>query len=200
MAETLTTKAQLRTQLRQARRDHVASLPAAVSALVFRAPPGPVRDLVAPDAVIGLYHATGSEAPTGGYARHFLEAGHRIAMPWIADGEEVMTFREHTDPYDGSDLEEGPYSIMQPPAAAKELVPDMLFVPLLGFTRHGHRLGQGGGYYDRWLARHSETTAIGLGWDVQELDAIPLEDHDMPLTAIVTTTRVIGLPRSNDHA
>ena len=200
MADIVTTKSQLRTQLRQARRDHVAGLPAAVSALVFRAPPGPVRDRIASDAVIGLYHATDSEAPTGGYARHFLEAGHRIALPRISDGEGVMAFHDHTDPYDGSDLEKGPHGILQPGAAAEELVPDVLFVPLIGFTRQGHRLGQGGGYYDRWLARHPETTAIGLGWDMQELDALPLEDHDMPLSAIITPTRIIGLPEDAANA
>jgi 5-formyltetrahydrofolate cyclo-ligase len=63
---------------------------------------------------------------------------------------------------------------------------------LLGFTRDGHRLGQGGGHYDRWLASHPQVVALGLGWDCQLLDNLPLEPHDCALRAIVTPTRIYG--------
>ncbi|APE28578.1 5-formyltetrahydrofolate cyclo-ligase [Aurantiacibacter gangjinensis] len=186
------TKTELRTRLRQLRREHAAALPQEVSALVFRAPPGPVRAMVPENAILGLYHAADGEAPAAGYARWFQEAGHRIALPRITAMDGGMTFHEHTDPFTQSDLEEGRKGLMQPAADAPEMVPDVIFVPLVGFTATGARLGQGGGFYDRWLAAHPETIAIGLGWDVQEVDELPMEDHDMPLHAIVTTTRVLG--------
>ncbi len=72
------------------------------------------------------------------------------------------------------------------------MVPDVVFVPLLGFTEHLERLGQGGGHYDRWLAAHPQTVAIGLAWDVQLLDALPVEPHDVRMDAIVTPTRLFG--------
>lgn len=184
-------KTTLRKTLRTARREHLAALPDSVSALVFRRPPAPVMSLIPEDAAIGLYRATDAEAPAAGYARFFTEAGHTVALPRIGDDGE-MEFHTHTDPFGESDLEKGPHGIMQPAADAEQITPQVLFVPLVGFTQDGHRLGQGGGYYDRWLAAHPGTIAIGLAWDVQKVDELPLEDHDMPLTAIVTTTRIYG--------
>jgi len=63
-------------------------------------------------------------------------------------------------------------------------------VPLIAFTADGHRLGQGGGHYDRWLGAHPETPAIGLAWDCQLAEELPVEDHDHPLAAVVTPTRI----------
>jgi 5-formyltetrahydrofolate cyclo-ligase len=65
-------------------------------------------------------------------------------------------------------------------------------MPLVGFTAQGDRLGQGGGYYDRYLAAHPQTVAIGMAWDIQEVPELPIELHDMRLSAIVTPTRVLG--------
>lgn len=185
-------KQRLRAQLRQARQDHAAALPRAVSALVFNRPPARVVDLVPAGAPIGLYHAHAGEAPAGGYARFFLEAGHTIALPRVARKERTMRFHRHTDPYGESDLEDGPMGLRQPRAQAPLVTPGVLFMPVVGFTSDGGRLGQGGGFYDRWLAAHPDTLAIGLAWDVQEVASLPLEPHDVPLTAIVTPTRVLG--------
>ena len=185
-------KAALRKLLRKARREHAAALPREVSALVFRQPPAPVLDMVPEGATIGLYRADPGEAPAGGYARHFMEAGHRIALPRIGRLEDPMTFHIHTDPYGGSDLEEGRMGLMQPAATAEIVEPEVLFMPLVGFTERGDRIGQGGGFYDRWLAAHPGTLAIGMAWDVQRVDEMPVEDHDMPLTAIITPTRIYG--------
>ena len=72
------------------------------------------------------------------------------------------------------------------------MTPDVLFVPLVGFTPEGARLGQGGGHYDRWLEAHPTTLAIGLGWDVQAVDELPVEAHDRSLDAVITPTRMYG--------
>lgn len=187
--EGMTDKAALRARLRAERRTHVAALPAATRALVLLRPPAPVAARVPEGSVVGLYHATPVEAPTGCYARWFLENGRTLALPWFAGRGDAMTFRAWTDPFGLSDLEPGPWGTLQPRGDAAELVPDVAFVPLLGFTADGHRLGQGGGHYDRWLAAHPATVPIGLAWDVQRLDALPLEPHDRRLAAIVTPTR-----------
>ena len=189
-------KSALRKALRRERREHAASLPAEVSALVFRRPPAAVLEWVpsapAGRATIGLYRADAGEAPAASYARYFLEAGHRIALPRITDLAAPMTFHVHTDPFAESDLEEGRMGLMQPAADAEEVVPDMLFVPLVGFTGRGERIGQGGGFYDRWLAAHPGTVSVGLAWDVQKVDALPVEPHDVRLRAVVTPTRLYG--------
>jgi 5-formyltetrahydrofolate cyclo-ligase len=86
----------------------------------------------------------------------------------------------------------GPLGFRQPKDNLSEVIPDTLFVPLIGFTERGGRLGQGGGHYDRWLAEHPETRTIGLAWDCQLVEELPTEAHDIDLNAIVTPTRFYG--------
>lgn len=186
------TKSDLRATLRKARREHVTAQSEAIRALLFHRPPSPVVEHIGSGAVIGLYRAQGHEAPAAGYARFFHEHGHAIALPHFSGRGAAMTFRSHADPYGESDLEPGPLGIAQPAAQADAVVPDILFVPLVGFTPSGHRLGQGGGHYDRWLAEHPNRTAIGLAWDVQLCESLPVEPHDIALDAVVTPTRVYG--------
>jgi 5-formyltetrahydrofolate cyclo-ligase len=185
------TKTDLRRSLRNLRREHVAGLPNRIRALIMHRPPGAVLERVPPDAVVGLYRATENEAPTAGYARFFHERGNPIALPRFADRDAPMEFRAHTDPYDESDLALGPFG-PQPGAEAAALVPTVLFVPLLGFTAGGERLGQGGGHYDRWIEAHPQAIRIGLAWDVQEIASLPVEPHDAALDLVVTPTRVLG--------
>jgi 5-formyltetrahydrofolate cyclo-ligase len=182
----------LRTRLRSERRAHVAALPEKVRALILMRPPAQVAAMVPAGAAVGLYASHPDEAPTGGYARWFQEQGHPLALPWFAAREAPMIFRRWTDPYDLSDLEPGPWGMLQPRAEAEPVRPAVAFVPLIGFTPQGHRLGQGGGHYDRWLAAHPDVLPIGLAWDMQEVAELPLEDHDRPLAAVVTPTRVLA--------
>jgi 5-formyltetrahydrofolate cyclo-ligase len=189
---TYPSKSDLRRTLRAARKAHVEALPDAIRGLLFHRPPAPLLARIGDEAVIGLYHAGPLEAPAGGYARFFHEAGHSLALPRFSAPDAPMAFTRHTDPYADSDLEVGPFGLLQPTAEAEPLVPDVLFVPLLGFTASGARLGQGGGHYDRWLAEHPPALAIGLAWDAQLCDALPVEPHDMPLDAVVTPTRIYG--------
>jgi 5-formyltetrahydrofolate cyclo-ligase len=192
MSDIAELKKQLRTELRRKRVEHAAALPAEVSALVFNRPPGPVLDLVPTGATIGLYRSDTGEAPSARYIRFFFERGHPIALPRVTTLDKPMEFRVHTDPYEESDLEAGVWGLRQPRIDAPVAVPEVLFMPLIGFTARGDRLGQGGGYYDRFLAAHPQTTAIGMAWDIQEVPELPLELHDMRLSAIVTPTRVLG--------
>jgi 5-formyltetrahydrofolate cyclo-ligase len=174
-------KKQLRNELRRKRIEHATELPPEVSALVFNRPPGAVLELVPEGATIGLYRSDTGEAPSRGYIKFFFTT---LDKP--------MEFRRHTDPYEESDLEAGVWGLRQPGVDAPMVAPEVLFMPLVGFTAKGDRLGQGGGYYDRYLAAHPQTIAIGMAWDVQEVPELPTELHDMRLSAIVTPTRVLG--------
>lgn len=189
----MTSKAELRRSLRAARKAHVTALPDNLRALMFHRPPAPLIAQIPAEAVIGLYHAGPFEAPAAAYARFFRDAGHTLALPFFAGRAAPMIFRRHTDPYAQDDLEVGPFGLLQPAADAESLVPEVLFVPLVGFTPALDRLGQGGGHYDRWLAEHPPALAVGLAWDVQACDSLPTEPHDVPLDAVVTPTRIYGL-------
>lgn len=182
----------MRKHLRTTRRDHVAALPDSMRSLVFHRPPAPLLSVVPEGATIGLYRANPYEAPAASYAKFFLELGHEIALPRFAHRGAEMEFARFADPFDEDDLEVGPFGLLQPYADAPALEPQVLFVPLVGFTDDGARLGQGGGHYDRWLATHTEAKPVGLAWDCQLVEDLPIEDHDIPLAAVVTPTRLYG--------
>lgn len=191
-ADPAAAKAALRKALRAARRAHVAALDPRVKALLFMRPPAALAALVPAGGVVGLYAAIGDEAPTTAYARHFHEAGHSIAMPWFAAPDAPMEFRHWASPHLDDLMEPGPWRAPQPLPDAAALVPDVLFVPLVGFTADGMRLGQGGGHYDRWLEMYPQVPAIGMAWDSQLAESLPTEAHDRPLAAVVTPTRLYG--------
>lgn len=71
--------------------------------------------------------------------------------------------------------------------------PDVVVVPCVGFTRDGHRLGYGGGYYDRWLASHEDVVAIGVAWSFAEIDSgtFAAQPHDVTLACVVTERGVV---------
>ena len=185
----LDAKKLLRRNLRAARADHVASQPDSIKALLFLRPPAPVLDLLPEGTTIGLYHALGDEAPTLGWARWLYENGRKLALPWFAGRNAAMEFRAWDNPFDDDALVSDPWGARQPPDRAPRVTPTAQVVPLLGFDSDCQRIGQGAGHYDRWLATHPGTTTIGLAWDCQLVNELPLEDHDMPLDAIVTPTR-----------
>jgi 5-formyltetrahydrofolate cyclo-ligase len=185
-------KKQLRTELRRRRREHAAALPTEVSALVFSRPPGPVLELVPDGAIIGIYQSDPGEAPTAGYTLFFHERGHVIARPRVTTLDQPMEFHIHANPLDDNELETGVMGLRQPAASTPVVVPQVLLMPLVGFTAKGDRLGQGGGYYDQYLAAHPSIVAIGMAWDVQEVDELPTELHDIRINVIVTPTRVLG--------
>ena len=75
-------------------------------------------------------------------------------------------------------------------ASGASVVPDVVLVPCLGFTREGYRLGYGGGYFDRWLADHPDTVPVGLAWAGGEVEFEP-QAHDVPMAIIITERGVV---------
>ncbi len=120
---------------------------------------------------------------------HALHArGHSIVLPQTTPRGQPLLFRHWTPGCAmiterfGTQCPDGPVG-----------VPDILFVPLLAFDRRGHRLGYGGGYYDRTLATLPGRRAIGFGFSALEVDSVPIGPHDHPLDAIVTEREVIRI-------
>jgi 5-formyltetrahydrofolate cyclo-ligase len=148
-------------------------------------------------AVIAGYYPIQSELNPFSLMQVFEDRGYRLALPCLvaaADGF-VMRFRRFAL---GDALELGPFDIHQPPAAADEVVPDVILVPLLGFTRDGHRLGYGGGYYDRALENlrlQRDMRACGIAFSGQELAELPYDVHDQRLDEIFTESDVIEARR-----
>ena len=80
------------------------------------------------------------------------------------------------------------------PEIKKLVYPDILLIPLLAFDKNLNRLGYGGGYYDRFIARLSnkkKIIKIGLAFSVQEIKKIPINKYDQKLDYIVTSEYII---------
>jgi 5,10-methenyltetrahydrofolate synthetase len=77
-------------------------------------------------------------------------------------------------------------------AQGAPVVPDVVLVPCVGFSPEGWRLGYGGGYFDRFLAAHPEVTAIGVSWEIGQLQTsvINPQTHDRPLMAVLTESNI----------
>jgi 5-formyltetrahydrofolate cyclo-ligase len=98
---------------------------------------------------------------------------------------------------DSSDLlRPGPWNLLEPDPAHCPIVPvtklDLLLIPGLAFTRAGARLGRGGGFYDRYLARtHPRAIKIGICFQAQLLPTLPLEIHDHEVSLIISESEAI---------
>ena len=69
---------------------------------------------------------------------------------------------------------------------------DVIIIPIVGFDRHGHRLGYGKGHYDKFLSTQPDALKLGVAYAVAEVElAIPAEPHDVPLQHIVTESEII---------
>lgn len=113
----------------------------------------------------------------------FSIAGMALALPWARKQARDMAYKL----WDGlPPVQRDECGILS--ASGDEVVPDVLIVPCVGYTRSGWRLGYGGGYFDRYLARHPDAIAIGVAWSCCEIAVDAFEPHpqDRPLAMIVT--------------
>ena len=138
-------------------------------------------------AVVAGYCPRKGEIDPSPLVASLIEAGHSFCLPSIAHKEGPLIFRFWAP---GNPLVPGPLgSIPEPPNKASSACPDLLLVPLLAFDRQGHRLGYGGGYYDRTLAQFRQqrkVLAVGLAYSAQNVPFVPASDKDARLDAIVT--------------
>ena len=82
-------------------------------------------------------------------------------------------------------LAPGAFGIHEPLDIWPRATPQILLVPLLAFDAAGHRLGYGGGFYDRTLAL-LKAPAIGIAYAGQQTEKLPAEEHDARLNAVLT--------------
>ena len=138
---------------------------------------------------VGLYWPHRSEFNAAAlFTADALLAKLPIALPFAQRKPVKMHFRAWN--------REAPTSVDEcgiPASSGPPVVPDVVLVPCLGFTREGFRLGYGGGYFDRWLAANPDVTAIGVAYAVGEIGDGEFEPmpHDEPLTLIVTEAGVV---------
>jgi 5-formyltetrahydrofolate cyclo-ligase len=137
---------------------------------------------LAKGTVVGGYHALPDEADPALLLERLVELGCHIAYPRVAGKTLPLEF--HRVP-DGEMLAPGAFGIHEPMDFWPRAMPDILLVPLLAFDATGHRLGYGGGFYDRTLAL-LKVPAIGIVYRGQEVPSLPHEAHDRTLDMVLT--------------
>lgn len=156
-----------------------------------------------PDTVIGAYWPIKGEFDPLPILHRWKEDGElldmpqrrRIGLPVIDKAHKTMTFHAW---HPGCPMEEDAYGIPKP-KDTEVLTPTLLFVPCVGYSTGGYRLGYGGGFYDRMLANlQPRPYTVGLGFTGAYVDDFEPEAHDQPLDAILNDNGVVwpvpGLP------
>lgn len=118
---------------------------------------------------------------------HLHKKGRQVCLPVTPKTPDVLSFRQWTP---DSLLNTDRYGVSFP-MGGTELIPDVVFVPLLAFTKRGERLGYGGGYFDRTLQalrEAGEVFACGVAYAGQEMAELPTDAHDQRLDGILTET------------
>ena len=137
--------------------------------------------------VAALYKALGAEIDPRPLGEALTRKGWRLALPAVIELEGPLEFRAWAprDP-----LAHDIAGLPAPLGSAPPVAPSLILVPLLAFDRRGHRLGQGGGFYDRTVEALRGSIRpppfVGLAFSGQQLDAIPNGPHDQPLDGILT--------------
>jgi 5-formyltetrahydrofolate cyclo-ligase len=137
---------------------------------------------VQPGMIVGGYHAMPEEADPALLLERLVEMGAQAAFPRVAARGQPLDY--HRVP-DGEVLAPGTFGIREPLPSWPSVTPHILLVPLLAFDARGHRLGYGGGFYDRTLEALN-VPAIGIGFAGQEVSSLPAEAHDIALSAVLT--------------
>ena len=142
---------------------------------------------ISPAASVAGYWPIGNEIDPRPAMIVLHDRGHRLALPVIDDRALPLTFRAWQP---GDLLEASALGTSVPRNDAPELAPRVLLVPALAVDRRGFRLGYGGGYYDRTLARLRAATAkplaIAVCFSCQMVDAVPHGNSDQPINWVVT--------------
>ncbi len=146
--------------------------------------------------VVGMYVHFRSEVETTGLIREALARNKTVVVPRTETASCSLDFYAITDLEE--DLRPGAFGILEPdPDGARLIDPmeiDMVLLPGSVFDPSGGRLGYGGGYYDRFLADHARrATRVGLAFEAQVVERVPLLAHDQVLEYLVTEDRVVSI-------
>lgn len=174
-----------------ARRDALPPDLRQTAAEIIGARPFPLP--IVPRVVVSGFMPLGNEINPLPLMRKLAGEGAQLALPVVAGRGKPLVMRAWSF---GEPLSAGVWGIREPIPETAEVAPDILLVPLLAFDRSGHRIGYGGGYYDRTIAQLRERKAVlalGLSFAAQEVPAVPTTARDALLDLVLTEREVIDL-------
>lgn len=133
-----------------------------------------------------FYYSLPDEVNTHDVIDELLSQGKQIWLPKVVD-DECLEIREYSGRHD---LQEGMFHIMEPVgrriAEAEYSQLDLALIPGMAFDAQGCRLGRGKGYYDRLLSLiPSSVTKIGVCFDFQKVEMVPVDSNDIPMDEVI---------------
>lgn len=139
---------------------------------------------------VALYIPMTGEVDTWPLIQKLNKNGTVLLLPVVTtDNVELAFYRYRLC----DDLVKGPKGNKEPKETKHPQQPDIIVVPLVAFDETGVRLGQGAGFYDRTLKtlrKNHNILAIGLAFEAQKHDSLPVEAWDQPLDMVVTENHV----------
>jgi len=147
---------------------------------------------------VAFYSPVHNEVSTVQLLRDALANRCSIVMPRVDGNELVFLLISSLE-----DLAPGSFGILEPKVGT-EPVPlhriDMILLPGVAFDGRGHRLGYGKGFYDRALAAPgNRAKRVGMAYDFQLVEQLPVFGHDMQLDLLVTETQVLSFGSDHSH-
>jgi len=128
-----------------------------------------------------------SEISTKQLNKKIIQMKKKIAFPVIEKSSEELIFKKLN--YD-KNFKLGQFNIPEPTKDNKEIIPQLFFVPCLGFDLSGYRIGYGGGFYDKTFAKLKKLNLIfytvGFAFDKQKQNKLPREKYDYKLDFVLT--------------
>src|SRR5262249_53087193 len=116
-------------------------------------------------------------------AEKLRERGAVTALPVIVEPRQPLVFREW---HPGVSLASGPLGIPYP-VGSDLVTPTVALLPMIGWDKAGHRLGYGGGYFDRTLASLTpKPVVIGVSYELAKIETIRPQSWDVPMDWVVT--------------
>lgn len=118
-----------------------------------------------------------------------MKDGKRVAVPRV-DGKD-MDFYYITAQ---ADLEPGYFGIREPKTGLLKAIEEeaLFLMPGVAFDRAHHRVGYGGGFYDRYLEKHPKLRTVALAYECQMFEAVPFEEFDIRPSVLITE---VGISR-----
>ena len=136
---------------------------------------------------IGSFMSIRSEISTNQLNAKILDMKKKLAFPSIEKNSETLIFKK-TNSLNNFKL--GKFNIPEPKNDNKEIIPQLFFVPCLGFDLKGYRIGYGGGFYDKTFEKLNKLNllfyAVGFAYDDQKQNEVPIEKFDYKLDFVLT--------------
>jgi 5-formyltetrahydrofolate cyclo-ligase len=195
------TKAALREQLLAAR-GGVADTVRAVEARMLSEHLEPV---VSSGSTVCAYVPVGTEPGSTEMLDMLLRRSRRVLLPVARTTDDGTPLPLQWGEYRPGALVPGPWGLLEPPEpvlpASALAEATLVIVPALAVDRRGVRLGRGRGFYDRSLdGRDPQTRLIAMVRDVEFVDELPAEMHDVPMTDVITPRRGVMALVPGGHA